>query len=222
MAATQRGTGGGTCGRAGRAAKKLHLVVPASPDSGAQARGSPRGAGATGQGGCPKGALGAPAAQPRRAAHEPPGTPSPAGSLAPGGPSPSETLPVTVEAITITSHGIPYRTERTTLAARRVGAGQTTPSPAPPAPDQAERRLAAKVFALLTALDPDKRLRKAPPIKVFNLYYRQRLEPAEIARICRCDRSLIFHRLAAFKRTSPGPRSNCTKSHPRSRRCSTP
>ena len=28
---------------------------------------------------------------------------------------------------------------------------------------------------LLTALDPDNRLRKAPPIKVFNLFYRQGL-----------------------------------------------
>ncbi len=64
-------------------------------------------------------------------------------------------------------------------------------------------RLAAKVFALLTALDPDNRLRKAPPIKVFNLYYRQRLEPGQIARICRCDRSVIFDRLASLRARLP-------------------
>jgi len=90
---------------------------------------------------------------------------------------------------------------------RRVGARglQTTPAdeaadaePAEPSP--AGRALAAKVFELLTALDPDRRLRKAPPIKVFNLYYRQRLRPAEIARRCGCGRSLIFTRLAGIRK----------------------
>ena len=81
-------------------------------------------------------------------------------------------------------------------------AGQAVP-PALPEPDAAERSIAAKVFELLTALDPDNRLRKAPPIKVFNLYYRQRLEPAEIARICKCHRSLIFDRLAAIQNKLP-------------------
>jgi hypothetical protein len=60
--------------------------------------------------------------------------------------------------------------------------------------------LAAKVFELLTALDPGSRLRKAPPIKVFNLYYRQCMGAAEIARKCNCDRSLIYDRLAAIQR----------------------
>jgi len=59
--------------------------------------------------------------------------------------------------------------------------------------------MAAKVFELLTALDPDTGLRKAPLIKVFNLYYRQGLKPAEIARICHCTRSLIFYRLATIR-----------------------
>jgi hypothetical protein len=56
---------------------------------------------------------------------------------------------------------------------------------------------------LLTALDPDNRLRKAPLIKVFNLYYRQRLQPAEIARICHCNRSLVFQRLATIREKVP-------------------
>jgi hypothetical protein len=51
----------------------------------------------------------------------------------------------------------------------------TAPPPAGQPEDQATRTLATKVFDLLTALDPDNRLRKASPIKVFNLYYRRRL-----------------------------------------------
>ena len=75
--------------------------------------------------------------------------------------------------------------------------------PAPPEPDAAERSIAAKVFELLTALDSDNRLRKAPLLKVFNLYYRQRLQPAEVARKCACDRSLIFIRLATIREKVP-------------------
>jgi hypothetical protein len=82
--------------------------------------------------------------------------------------------------------------------------GSSQPAPAKHGElDQEERSIAAKVFELLTALDPDNRLRKAPPIKVFNLYYQQRLEPAEIARICKCHRSLIFDRLAAIQAKLP-------------------
>jgi hypothetical protein len=137
--------------------------------------------------------------QPRPPAHEPPGATSPDISLGPSDPAPPETIPFTLEAITLASQGIIYRTERTTLIAKRVTTAQTTSPREPPEPDQAERSIAAKVFELLTALDPDNRLRKAPPIKVFNLYYRQRLEPAEIARVCKCHRSLIFDRLAAIQ-----------------------
>jgi hypothetical protein len=74
---------------------------------------------------------------------------------------------------------------------------------ASPEPGPAERSIAAKVFELLTALDSDNRLRKAPLLKVFNLYYRQRLQPAEIARKCDCDRSLIFSRLATIRDKAP-------------------
>ncbi len=78
------------------------------------------------------------------------------------------------------------------------------PPPRQPAePDEGSLGIAAKVFELLSALDPGKRLRKAPPIRVFNLYYRQRLEPAEIARRCKCHRSLVFDRLAAIQNALP-------------------
>ena len=81
-------------------------------------------------------------------------------------------------------------------------AGQTA-LPEPSQPDEPNLSLAVKVFELLTALDPDNRLRKAAPIKVFNLYYRQRLVAAEIARKCDCDRSLIYDRLAAIQEKVP-------------------
>ena len=93
-------------------------------------------------------------------------------------------------------------------AIERFLGGQPLPEPQPspppvPVPDAANLSLAAKVFQLLTALDPGNRLRKAPPIKVFNLYYRQRLGPAEIARKCNCDRSLIYDRLATIQEKVP-------------------
>jgi DNA-directed RNA polymerase specialized sigma24 family protein len=78
-----------------------------------------------------------------------------------------------------------------------------TTRPQFPSVGQKELSLAAKVFELLTALDPENRLRKAPLIKVFNLYYRQGLQPAEIARICHCNRSLIFNRLATIREKLP-------------------
>jgi hypothetical protein len=128
---------------------------------------------------------------------------SPGNGVAGGGVRPPETILFTVEPVTITSRGITYRTERVTLTATRVRAAHSSPPPAPPASDEQDRSIAAKVFELLTALDPDNRLRKAPPIKVFNLYYRQGLQPAEIARRCKCDRSLIFDRLTAIKQQLP-------------------
>ena len=69
--------------------------------------------------------------------------------------------------------------------------------------DREERGFAAKVLELLTALDPKERWRKASLIKVFNLYYRQRLQPAEIARICHCNKSLVFQRLATIRKKVP-------------------
>jgi hypothetical protein len=128
-----------------------------------------------GHGGSPKGALGSPAAQPCRAPPEAPGKPPPDISLGPIGPAPAETIPFTLEPITFTSQGITYRTERTTLTATRVTTAQTTSPLQLPEPDEAERSIAAKVFELLTALDPDERLRKAPPIKVFLLRFRKNL-----------------------------------------------
>ena len=93
--------------------------------------------------------------------------------LAPSGVRPPETILFTVEPITITSQGITYRTERTTLPAVPIPGLQTSPPPEPSQPDEPNLSLAAKVFQLLTALDPDNRLRKAPPIKVFLLRFRQ-------------------------------------------------
>jgi hypothetical protein len=70
-------------------------------------------------------------------------------------------------------------------------------------PDQAERSIAAKVFQSLTALDPDNRLRKVPPIKVFLLRFRKNLSRSEIARICHCDKSLVALRLKSIPEKLP-------------------
>jgi hypothetical protein len=72
-----------------------------------------------------------------------------------------------------------------------------------PEPEEPNISLAAKVFELLTALDPDSRLRKAPPIKVFLLRFRQNLSRAEIARTCRCDKSLVGVRLKTIQDKLP-------------------
>jgi hypothetical protein len=75
--------------------------------------------------------------------------------------------------------------------------------PEPIEPSRETLSLAGKVFELLTALDAGGRIRKAPPIKVFNLYYRQGLQPGEIARKCGCDPSVVFDRLKAIKKHLP-------------------
>jgi hypothetical protein len=56
---------------------------------------------------------------------------------------------------------------------------------------------------LLTALDPEKRLRKAPPIKVFLLRFRQNLSRSAIAAVCRCSDSLVAIRLRAIEARLP-------------------
>ena len=84
-------------------------------------------------------------------------------------------------------------------------AQESLPAGATPAPEPgpADVSLAAKVFQLLTALDPDNRLRKAPPIKVFLLRYRQNLSRSEIARTCHCDKSLVALRLKTLRDKLP-------------------
>ena len=94
---------------------------------------------------------------------------------------------------------LPERQERPPLANE---AGQAAP-PEPSPPDEPNLSLAAKVFELLTALDPDNRLRKAPPIKVFLLRFRQNLSRSEIARTCRCDKSLVAVRLRTIQEKLP-------------------
>ena len=81
-------------------------------------------------------------------------------------------------------------------------AGHAAP-PEPSQPDEPNLSLAAKVFELLTALDPDNHLRKAPPIKVFLLRYRQNRSLSEIARICDCGKSLVALRLKTFQEKLP-------------------
>jgi hypothetical protein len=63
--------------------------------------------------------------------------------------------------------------------------------------------IAAKVFQLLSALNPDKRLRKAPPVKVFLLRFRKNLSRSEIARACDCGTALVSLRLRAIQEKLP-------------------
>ncbi len=81
--------------------------------------------------------------QPRRAAPQPAGTPSPGSCLSPGAWTCPECIPLAVGPIETIFQGITYRTEPTTLVARRVPAAQTNPPaesslPAvePPAPSR--------------------------------------------------------------------------------------
>ena len=90
---------------------------------------------------------------------------------------------------------------------------QKSPSPANEAgqaampehspPDEPNLSVAAKVFELLTALDPGSRLRKAPPIKVFLLHFRQNLSRSEVARVCGCSRTLVAERLRSIREKLP-------------------
>jgi hypothetical protein len=81
-------------------------------------------------------------------------------------------------------------------------AGQAEP-PEPSPPNETNLSLAAKVFELLTALDPDNRLRKAPPIKVFLLHFRQNLSRSQVARVCGCSRTLVAERLRSIRDKLP-------------------
>jgi len=88
----------------------------------------------------------------------------------------------------------------------RFAPGDKTARGAPLAPPQFEledRSLAAKVLELLTALDPDNRVRKAPPIKVFLLRFRQNLSLSQIARMCDCGKSLVALRLQVIRKKLP-------------------
>ena len=58
--------------------------------------------------------------------------------------------------------------------------------------------MAAKLLQLLTALDPDKRLRKAQPLKVFLLRFRQDFSRSQTAITCECSESLVAKRLSAI------------------------
>jgi hypothetical protein len=112
-------------------------------------------------------------------------------------------IPIVIPSLNLTIGGRRYVTDSILLVAYREDA----PRPAAPEPtmseDQAQLGIAAKVFQLLTALDPANRIRKAPPIKVFLLRFRRNLEPAEIARQCRCHRTLIFARLRQIEEKLP-------------------
>ncbi len=94
---------------------------------------------------------------------------------------------------------LPERQQRPPLA---EGAGQGAP-PEPSQRDEPNLSMAVKVLELLSALDPDKRLRKAPLIKVFLLRFRQNRSRSAIAAVCGCSESLVAIRLRAIEAKLP-------------------
>jgi hypothetical protein len=86
-----------------------------------------------------------------------------------------------------------------------VNGGIQAPAPAPQGPDldPKSRTMAAKLMQLLTALDPDKHLRKAQPLKVFMLRFRHDRSRSQIAVTCKCSESLVAKRLSAILASVP-------------------
>jgi hypothetical protein len=133
-----------------------------------------------------------------RTAHRPPG--GAAGLVSAGSP---EAISIAVGPIAVVCQGITFRTEPTTLTATVIPGVQAPPPREPAELDQETLSLAAKVFQLLSALNPNSRLRKAPPIKVFLLRFRQNISRSEIARSCHCSRSLVALRLKTIREKLP-------------------
>ena len=80
---------------------------------------------------------------------------------------------------------------------------QFTPEPREPLEEQSARQ----AFALVRALDATQPVRKASLYTVFRLYCVEGLTVEQVARKCRCARSLVFVRLGALRRklgTEPG------------------
>ena len=217
MAATRRGTGVVSRGRGGSAASNLHLVVPASPDSGAQARGSPPGVGEAWEGGGQKGAwreallgkllrqlpqatLEKLTAIERFLAGQP--LPDPQQNSVPARPPAPPQMASRAGAFRAAIEGDPA-SGRFCIRFVPANEAEQSPPPHPTEPDQETLSIAAKVFELLSALDPASRLRRAPPIKVFLLRFRQNLSLSDIARACGCARSLVALRLRTIREKLP-------------------
>ena len=84
-----------------------------------------------------------------------------------------------------------------------VGEPSQVPPPQPAESGPEGLTLAAKVFQLLSALDRGSRFRRAPPVRVFLLRFRQNLSYSEIARTCHCTRSLVARRLKTIGENLP-------------------
>ena len=117
--------------------------------------------------------------------------------------NPGPDIPIVIPSLSLTIGGRRYVTDPVSLLAYREDAPRASAPESPLPEGPAQLGIVAKVFQLLTALDPDGHQRKAPPIKVFLLRFRQNLEPGEIARRCRCNRSLIFARLKQIQEKLP-------------------
>jgi hypothetical protein len=87
------------------------------------------------------------------------------------------------------------------VAPANAGSRSLPPPSAGPGPET--EGIAAKVFQLLGALNPDSGMRKAPLITVFLLRFRKNLSRSEIAHECKCGTSLVSLRLRAIQQKLP-------------------
>jgi hypothetical protein len=78
--------------------------------------------------------------------------------------------------------------------------GELFASFAPEAKDSAAEDVARQTLALAKALDSEQRFRKAPVFTVFLLYCQEGLNVEQIARKCRCARSVVFTRMNLLRR----------------------
>jgi hypothetical protein len=105
-------------------------------------------------------------------------------------------------ALTATIEGDPKSGSFCIRVVPATGGCQAAP-PHSTNPDPETLGIAAKVFQLLSALNPDKRLRKAPLLTVFLLRFRKNLSRSEIAHECDCGTALMSLRLRAIQQKLP-------------------
>src|SRR5437879_2011523 len=85
-------------------------------------------------------------------------------------PRPGPDIPIIIPPLKLTIAGRQYVTDPISLVAYPEGAPRrSAPETESTSGDNTQLGIAAKVFQLLTALDPENKIRKAPPIKVFLL-----------------------------------------------------
>ena len=110
--------------------------------------------------------------------------------------------PPSAGPLTATLEGDPKSGSFCIRVVRTAGGSQAAP-PQTTNPDPETLGIAAKVLQLLSAVNPDKRLRKAPLLTVFLLRFLKNLSRSEIAHECKCGTALVSLRLRAIQQKLP-------------------